>query len=204
VGDGCDVSFQHSAAHGVAEGATNDQVDLEHGFGGQGLGTWFDGMKFRVVQRFELVDLEPTNGNAPEGGKDVAFDLAPVAVPGRLGQRDLLVGEPLAGQKRAEGERPDTVVGTVDLSSQFSGELLGFGLVGASTMPGPDLLAGDRVEPLVDDGVVLLALLRGVALHDCSPSGHPGIGHPVEQSVEVSRVANGAVRGDVSSLWLEE
>jgi len=58
----------------------------------------------------------------------------------------------------------------------------------------PDLLAGDGVQSFVDDGVVLVALLRGAALHDCSPSGHLGFGHPVEQSVEAWPCCRGPAR----------
>jgi len=73
-------------------------------FGGQGLGPGVGGVKFRAIQRFELVDLEPTNGNTAERGKDVAFDLAPVAVPGRLRQLVRFAWRPLADQKGAKCE----------------------------------------------------------------------------------------------------
>jgi hypothetical protein len=45
-------------------------------------------------------------------------------------------------------------------------ELFGFGSVWAGGVPTAPFTAGDRVEPFVDDGVVLVALTDDVALHD--------------------------------------
>jgi hypothetical protein len=88
----------------------------------------------------------------------------------RLGERQPLAWQPLVGEVGAECKRPVVVVASVDLAGEAGDELFGVDTIGTGWVPG-SFLAGDRVETLVDDGVVAVALTGDLALHDDSPSG---------------------------------
>lgn len=93
-------------------------------------------------------------------------------------QLEALGGEPLVCEVGPEGERADLVVAAVALGGEARNERCGFGAVGAGGMPAAVLLAGDGVEPFVDDGVVAVSLAGDVSLRggsSCSSgSGRSG------------------------------
>ena len=64
---------------------------------------------------------------------------------------------------------------------------LGGGSLSSGGVPAPDLLAGDRVETLVDDRVEPVASLLHVPLHDASVPPAPDGRDPGEQSVDDGR-----------------
>jgi hypothetical protein len=104
VGDRGNVAGQDPSFDRGGECAADDEVDLKHRLRGERFHTRFGGAKLRVVEPFEVGDLESSDRDPAEGREDVPFDLAAVAVPGRLGERVGFAGEPLLGEVGAEGE----------------------------------------------------------------------------------------------------
>jgi hypothetical protein len=100
-----------------------------------------------------------------EGGEDVALGLVDVAAVGAGAQLEALGGQPVAGEVGTEAERADLVVAAVALSGQPGSERFGLGPVGAGRMPASAFLAGDGVEPFVDDRLVAATLAGDMSLH---------------------------------------
>ena len=90
--------------HGVGEGASDDEVDLEHGLGRERLGCPSVGRSIDSYSGVELLGSKSPDRDSAERREDVALDLAAVAVVGRGGEVDLLAGQPPPGEVGAEGE----------------------------------------------------------------------------------------------------
>ncbi|MDK1018821.1 MAG: hypothetical protein QGD89_05420 [Actinomycetota bacterium] len=98
-----DVACHDASTGGIIEGATDDEMDLQHGLGCQ----WFPPvgwMEFLVVERFEMVWAQTPNRDLAEGREDVPVDLAAVAVPGAASQLEFLAWQLPGGQIGPEGE----------------------------------------------------------------------------------------------------
>ena len=98
-----DVACHDASTGGIIGGATDDEMDLQHGLGCQGFPPvgW---MEFLVVERFEMVWAQTPNRDLAEGREDVPVDLAAVAVPGAASQLEFLAWQLPGGQIGPEGE----------------------------------------------------------------------------------------------------
>jgi hypothetical protein len=172
-----DVASDEPASECVVEDATDDQVHLVDGLGGQGPRP-VGGAQHRVVEPFEVFGAQPAKPLPPDPREDVALGLVGVAAMGAGAQFDALGGQPVAGEIGTQGERPDFVVAAVTLSGEPRDERFGFGAVCAGRVPGAAFLAGDGIESFVDDRVVAVPLAGDVSLHgksSCSAgSGRSG------------------------------
>jgi len=93
-------------------------------------------------------------------------DVAVIASPGGGPKPGLVGREPSLGQVDADGEAGAarrTV--TKPVVGEAMSKCIGTLAIGARWVPASMRAAGDRVETLVDDGVVLVALADDVALH---------------------------------------
>ncbi len=86
VSNESDVSVHDPAFRGVIEGASDNEVNLEHRLGCQCLCAGFGGSELRLVKSFEVGDFQSADRDPAEGWEDVAFDLAALALPCRLRQ----------------------------------------------------------------------------------------------------------------------
>src|SRR5438105_1627889 len=107
---------------------------------------------------------KPSERNAPEGGHDVAFDVAVVAGVGAGGEHDSLAGQPAVFEVGAETQRAGLVVAAVALGGEALSEAFGVCPLGARRMPTATLVAGDWVDAFVDHRVPPVALACDVAL----------------------------------------
>src|SRR3546814_5119033 len=107
------------------------------------------GVEERVVERLDLLVPETTESGPAEHREDVEDHVAFVASVGAGGEVELLGWEPLAGQVRAQGQRPDTLDPAGLLRGELGHEPFGFGPVGAGGVPAALLLAGYRVAALL-------------------------------------------------------
>src|SRR5690606_30237363 len=100
----------------------------------------------------------------------VQVDVAPVRVVGAGPNPGLLDRQPPLGEVLPEvellGGHRYAVVTTLDLLGE---ELLGVAAPGARRDPGPALLASPRIDAVVDDGVVVVALLVDASAHGAVP-----------------------------------
>jgi hypothetical protein len=76
-------------AHGLAEGAADDEVDLVHRLWCQRRPLDAGGEKL-VVEGFDVVVAEPSQPDPPQSGQDVAVHVALVSAVGAGGQSELL------------------------------------------------------------------------------------------------------------------
>jgi hypothetical protein len=112
-----------------------------------------------------MVRAEPSETDPPEGGKDVAFDVAFVAGVGASREHEPFPREPVPDEVGPEGERPGVVVTAIGFGGQSSCESFGVSPVGSSGVPAPPLPTGDRVESFVDHGVPTATFVGDVAFH---------------------------------------
>lgn len=135
-------------------------------------------MQHRVVEPFEILGAQPPKPPTSDPREDVALGLVDVAAMRAGAQLEALGGQQVAGEVGTQGERPDFVVAAITLSGEPRDERFGFGSVGAGRMPGAALLAGDGIEPFVDDRVEAVTLAGNVSLQgksSCSAgSGRSG------------------------------
>src|SRR5687768_10394236 len=116
---------------------------------------------------------ESSETDPSEGGKDVAFNVAPVAGIGTGREHQSLAREPLPDEVGTEGERPGSVVPPIAFGGQSSCESFGVSAVGSGGVPTPPLSAGDGIEPFVDHGVPPATFVGDVALHGVLLPGSP-------------------------------
>ena len=178
-----DVACHDASTHGVVEGATDDEMDLQHRLGSQGLAS-VGRVQLLVVERFEMMRAQPPDRHVAEGGEDVSVDLAPVPIPCGAGQLELLAGQPPGGQVGPEAEGAPFVVAAVQLRSETSSEPLRLLAARASGVPAAAFLPCDRIQPFIDDRIPTITLLRYVSLHDCFSFQVADVRNPVEGSVE--------------------
>jgi hypothetical protein len=122
------------------------------------------------VQLLQMVGAQVSEWDTADVGHDVEIDVASVAVPGGRAKREPLGGQPPLGQVDPDGE---TVAGadvaTKMLAGERGGQLLGVEATASSGMPTATFPTGDRIDALVDDRVVAVALASDVSLHDVDP-----------------------------------
>lgn len=112
----------------------DDEMDLKDRLGCEGLPS-VGREQHVVVERLEMVGSEPAQNDAPEGGKNVMFDLSAVAVPGAGTEREPLGWQPSFHEVSAESERPTGVVATVDVGRQSFSQALSVGAPGTRRVP---------------------------------------------------------------------
>ncbi len=164
VGDESDVAGDETSPGGVGERASDHEVDLVHGLGGE-RGRSVGGMEEPVVERLEVMGAEPPESDAAERRHDVVLDLAPVAVVGGGGEHEPLARQPASGEEGAEGQCPDLVVASLEVGRKACCEPLGVRPLAAGGVPASPLLARHRVDAFVDHRAPAVALPRDVALH---------------------------------------
>jgi hypothetical protein len=118
-----------------------------------------------VVERLDVVVAQPAQTNTSEGGHDVALHVALISAVGAGSELQLLGRQPLTGEIGTEGQRTHGVGTALLFGGEPRRQVLCRGAVGAGRVPPSPLAAGDRVEPLVDDGVEPSPPLRHVAIH---------------------------------------
>jgi hypothetical protein len=155
---GRDIAGHDPSTHSVVEGASDDEMDLQHCLGCEWLPPvgW---VEFLVVECFEMVRAQTPDRHFAEGGESVPVDIAPVPVPGGASQLELLARQSPCGQVGAEAEGAPLVVASVQLFGETSRQLLCLFTAGACWMPSATFLASDRVESFVDDRIPAVALL---------------------------------------------
>jgi hypothetical protein len=113
LGEEGDVARHEPFADGVAEGAADDEVHIEHGLCSERLAC-VGRVQHPVVERPDLRGAQAPDADATQTRNDVALDLAAVAVPRAGGQGDLLAWQPPRGQVSAEAQSTTLVVAAVD------------------------------------------------------------------------------------------
>ena len=98
-----DVAYHDASTHRVVEGATDDQMDCQHRLWRQGVAS-VGRVELLVVERLEMMRLESPNRYLPESWEDVLVDLAPIPVPRRASQLELLARKPPGGQVGPEAQ----------------------------------------------------------------------------------------------------
>ena len=118
----------------------------------------------RRASRSSAVSL--SSGQSPERRDDVQVDVAPVRVVGARPDLRLLDRQPpldeVDAERRLVGRHRLAVLAALH---QLGDELLGVALAGTGLDPPALLLAGRRIDAVVDHRVVAVALLRYVAAH---------------------------------------
>jgi len=121
----------------------------------------------RGVERVDIVRCELGQRPPSERRYDVKVDVAPVGVVGAGPNPGLLDRQPPLGQVLAQGELLGryglAIVATLDL---FCEDLLGVAAPRSRRDPTTPLLPSARVDTVVDDGVVAIALLLDASAHD--------------------------------------
>lgn len=125
VGDQGHVAVDHATLDSVLESTTDDEMNLQHYLRRQ-RSPVVGRVQHPVVERFQVVGSEPSDPEMANRREDVPVDLPSVSIPCRLGQDDLLAGQPGVGQVGAEGERPHLVVAPVQFGCQSGSQLLRF------------------------------------------------------------------------------
>ena len=187
IGQRDDVADDGAFALGVVHRLVEHQVDVAHRLRGQPgrpgrLALTDDARRLRGLRRLaslgqqgrvenvEIVGCQPLDRSTAERRQHVEVDIAPVRVVGAGTHPRLLDRQPPIGEVLPEGEllgrHRHAVVAALDLLGEH---LLGVAAPGPRGDPRPALPAGPRIDAVVDDGVVVVALLLDASAHGAVP-----------------------------------